>query len=72
MRCIRCSMNEATITRGSSGGEVGFCAACFEDIDLSGKCKCCGTTEDLWIHAKWFDKVIEHLCGHCKFTEACI
>lgn len=72
MTCIRCGKHPPAITRKASCGEVGFCLECWDIIDISGKCKCCGTTEFLRVHAKWFDKIIEHICDYCRSIEACI
>lgn len=72
MTCVRCNINPPAVTRTVSCGEVGFCLDCWEKIDISGSCKCCGNTWDLFVHAMWFDKIIEHICGTCKATEACV
>lgn len=72
MNCVRCHKEPAAITKVASCGEVGFCLGCWDKIDISGTCKCCGTAEDLLVHAKWFDRVIENICRTCRATEVCI
>lgn len=68
MMCLKCTIQPAVITREGSGGQVGFCLACWQGINKAGSCIGCGTTWDLFINAMWFDIPIEHICGHCRST----
>lgn len=70
LRCLRCRkhkyIQKEHTRRDRFGTLQGFCSDCWEEIDKSGKCIDCGAEEDLFIHAMWYDQVIEHICGYCR------